>query len=471
MKKTKEKSLKIAQRILSLALTIVMLTAMAIPAVAELSDIIYQPPEIPEAPKGYKNVVVAMRNITNGTRIGENYLEVVAVNEKNLPPNIISDMTDLIGKYVTTSIYEGEYIYEDMLSSVFKAPIDANTVVAPLEKAEEDPIITVTDYIKPNTGTDMSGAIQKLIDKNPGRTLYFPDGEYLISYPLTTSSVSNSVTSFLLSDGAVIKAHKEWNGIKYRNGLICMGSGVASGGTGAVIRGGTLDGNGKADGIIIESGLDSYVQNVDIVNTRIGIDIRSGVDGGDSRWTISGVDILGTGMVGSVGMKVDGGDNLFENMTIYNMHTAVGLLSSNNQFSNVVINQQVDDEMYSSLSVAFSDSGVNLYRNCTVYNCGVAYQVKSESTLTDCSAIWTNEVCKSQVAIKMSGSLTSVISSFTALFCGKNAKTVVFEGSGNSKKKFFLGWRVNESLADDQRYKKYLATPVVNIDEWGNEKD
>ena len=41
--------------------------------------------------------------------------------------------------------------------------------------------VVVTDYIKNDGKKDVSDAIQKIIDNNPNRTIYFPDGTYLIS--------------------------------------------------------------------------------------------------------------------------------------------------------------------------------------------------------------------------------------------------------------------------------------------------
>ena len=46
--------------------------------------------------------------------------------------------------------------------------------------------VVVTDYIKNDGKKDVSDAIQKIIDNNPNRTIYFPDGTYLISKPILT---------------------------------------------------------------------------------------------------------------------------------------------------------------------------------------------------------------------------------------------------------------------------------------------
>ena len=40
--------------------------------------------------------------------------------------------------------------------------------------------------VKCDGKSDVSDAIQKIIDKNPNRTIYFPDGVYMISKPICT---------------------------------------------------------------------------------------------------------------------------------------------------------------------------------------------------------------------------------------------------------------------------------------------
>ena len=40
--------------------------------------------------------------------------------------------------------------------------------------------VVVTDYIKNDGTTDVADEIQKIIDENPNRTIYFPDGVYVI---------------------------------------------------------------------------------------------------------------------------------------------------------------------------------------------------------------------------------------------------------------------------------------------------
>lgn len=71
--------------------------------------------------------------------------------------------------------------------------------------------VVVTDYVKANTGEDLADALQNIIDSNPRKTIYFPDGEYMISKPLCTSSDAKYAVSLNLSNFAVIKATKDWS--------------------------------------------------------------------------------------------------------------------------------------------------------------------------------------------------------------------------------------------------------------------
>ena len=43
--------------------------------------------------------------------------------------------------------------------------------------AEELGYVIITDYVKANTGEDLADALQNIIDSNPRKTIYFPDGE------------------------------------------------------------------------------------------------------------------------------------------------------------------------------------------------------------------------------------------------------------------------------------------------------
>ena len=69
--------------------------------------------------------------------------------------------------------------------------------------------IIVTDYIQPDTTGDVSAVIQQLIDANPNRTIFFPDGTYLLRKPILTPAHPEHSVDLQLSNFAVIKARNK----------------------------------------------------------------------------------------------------------------------------------------------------------------------------------------------------------------------------------------------------------------------
>ena len=71
--------------------------------------------------------------------------------------------------------------------------------------------LVVTDYIEANTGKDVSDDLQKLILDNPHRTLFFPDGEYILSKPICTPANPKNAVHLVLSNFATLKASEDWS--------------------------------------------------------------------------------------------------------------------------------------------------------------------------------------------------------------------------------------------------------------------
>ncbi|MBQ2374218.1 MAG: hypothetical protein II299_03815, partial [Alistipes sp.] len=78
------------------------------------------------------------------------------------------------------------------------------------QSAKQKGYVVVTDYVKANGKKDVSDAIQQIIDSNPNRTIYFPDGVYLISKPICTPADPRKSVSLELSNYATIKAMEGW---------------------------------------------------------------------------------------------------------------------------------------------------------------------------------------------------------------------------------------------------------------------
>ena len=76
----------------------------------------------------------------------------------------------------------------------------------PIPAAALPGAVCVTDYVAAGTGADAADALQAVIDANPNRTIYFPDGEYLVSHPLRTPADPAKSVDLQLANFAVIRA-------------------------------------------------------------------------------------------------------------------------------------------------------------------------------------------------------------------------------------------------------------------------
>ena len=64
--------------------------------------------------------------------------------------------------------------------------------------------IVVTDYMQADGKTDVSDALQTLMDENPNRTIFFPDGEYLLEKPILTPAHPQKSVDLQLSNFACL---------------------------------------------------------------------------------------------------------------------------------------------------------------------------------------------------------------------------------------------------------------------------
>ncbi len=70
--------------------------------------------------------------------------------------------------------------------------------------------VCVTDTVAAETGADVADALQAVIDANPNRTIYFPDGEYLVSHSLCTPADPSKSVDLQLANYAVVKATEDF---------------------------------------------------------------------------------------------------------------------------------------------------------------------------------------------------------------------------------------------------------------------
>lgn len=72
-------------------------------------------------------------------------------------------------------------------------------------------MLNAADYMKNDGTEDCAPALQRLIDENPNRTIYFPDGTYLLKSPVMTPAEPTLSVSLSLAAYAILKASNDWN--------------------------------------------------------------------------------------------------------------------------------------------------------------------------------------------------------------------------------------------------------------------
>ncbi|MBO6220582.1 MAG: hypothetical protein J6N46_01480, partial [Bacteroidales bacterium] len=75
-----------------------------------------------------------------------------------------------------------------------------------VQMAKDKGYVVVTDYLRADGTSDVSDALQRVIDTNPNRTIFFPDGVYLISKPINTPADPSKSVALQLSNYATIRA-------------------------------------------------------------------------------------------------------------------------------------------------------------------------------------------------------------------------------------------------------------------------
>lgn len=198
--------------------------------------------------------------------------------------------------------------------------------------------VVATEHGVPCDGkTDAAEAIQKLIADNPNKTIFFPDGVYMVSRPIDTPAEPTKSVSLVLGNYAVLKATESWveGEAIVRLGAIEKANNINVNGSNYGIYGGIIDGSGVADGISIDGGRETKIENVSIKHVRVGVHIKYGANNGSSDADVSDVNITGNGKVNSIGLLVEGHDNTFTNMRIADVHIGVHLKTGGNSLRNI----------------------------------------------------------------------------------------------------------------------------------------
>ena len=281
-------------------------------------------------------------------------------------------------------------------------------------------------------GGSVSAQLQRLIDENPNRTFYFPDGEYLLSEPIRTPADPRKSVSLRLDPYAMLVAADDFEG----EALVMLGgkdpyNDTHTPGSNYSLTGGIIDPRGKAKAITIESGRETVVKDVSIKNATVGIHIKPGANAGSSDADISSVNIIGTGGVDSTGLIIEGHDNTFTNIRIGFVYTGVHLKGAGNALKNVhpLFYSGYDDY---EKSVGFLDEGGdNLYDYCysDQFCTGFRTTGNQKNIYTNCFTYWYSDAGGQETCFRADGEFNSIVTNMRIGF-KDNTKNCVLKTGG-----------------------------------------
>lgn len=337
-----------------------------------------------------------------------------------------------------------------------------STTNAFASRPDKNGYLIITELIKNDGKSDVSDAIQSVIDENPNRTIFFPDGIYMISKPILTPADPQKSVSLLLSNYAIIRATSDWT---HTEAMIRLGGKDAFNtiripGSNYYLEGGVIDGNKVANGISIDSGRETEVRNTSIKNTPLGLHIKHGANSGSSDCDIHNVDIVGTFNPKSVGVLVEGYDNTFTNMRIGGVHVGFKLRSSGNFLRNIHPLYYGINDNYET-SCGFVDEGRNnWYDFCYSDEFATGFYLKNgQSLYNSCFAYWYSKRGTKHLVFRTDEAFDARVMNMTVGINKHNAtkENVILEaGKPNGKGIFSNLYVYDASVLTDTLHERFM---------------
>lgn len=121
-----------------------------------------------------KKVAIVRFNqmVQEGEQITKNMVDVVEVGNHNLPENVVRNLADVEGKYLTSTVYAGDYILTDKIS---EEPSAENKYLYNLNGEKQAMSITINTFAEGLSGKLKSGDIVSVIAPD-----YLGSGETVI---------------------------------------------------------------------------------------------------------------------------------------------------------------------------------------------------------------------------------------------------------------------------------------------------
>ena len=321
--------------------------------------------------------------------------------------------------------------------------------------------VVATDYAPADGTTDVADLLQKMIDENPHRTIFFPDGEYLLSHSIATPADPNKAVHIRMGNFAILKADKDaWtDGAVLRLGGKCPANDITTNGSNYGIEGGIIDGSGVADGISIDSGRETRITGVSIKNTRIGIHIMYGANSGSSDSDIRDVNIIGNRTKEAIGVLIEGFDNTFTNMRICHTHTGIWCKSAGNSFKNIHPLYGMGNGNYPESRAFVVECGNNWFDYCysDQFAKGFVLTDGVEVNMVNCFAYWYTGNVPFQTAIECEGAFDSLVYGFHAGFSDSCADVALLTGAVEGKGRIYDTYMSDRAMSPADVSAKFTA--------------
>ncbi len=343
---------------------------------------------------------------------------------------------------------------------IFISLIMAFSCVVIGASAEGDGYLLITDFVAVNAGKDVADEIQSIIDNNPNRTIFFPDGEYLVGHPIYTPANPTKSVSLKLANFAVIKATGEW---AKGEAIIQLGgkdpaNDTHTNGSNYSFDGGIIDGNGIANGISINGGRETAVRNVSIKHTVVGLTIKPGANSGSSDADITGINIIGTGGTDSTGIFLEGFDNTLTNIRIGNVFTGVHVKSSGNILRNIHPLYYSDYTDFQNSCGFLVESSNNWFDYCYSDQFAIGFRTtdNGHNFFHDCFCYWYSPNGGTHTAFKSDRKFNSTVTNFKIGFQGETENNVVLSVGEIGGDGSIENLDVSNKMSGDNTYKFYL---------------
>ena len=331
-------------------------------------------------------------------------------------------------------------------------------------------MLNAADYMPSDGSGDCADALQRLIDENPNRTIFFPDGTYILSHPVETPAEPTLSVSLFLSAYAILKASDDWNSDEamIRLGESHRANNIRVVGSNYYFSGGIIDGNGKANGISIDGGRETSIHDVSIKHTKIGIHIKHGANGNSSDADVFAVNIVGNGAPDSVGVLIEGSDNSLTNMRIAGVFIGVKLLGSGTLMRNVHPLYTCNYTDYENSCGFYDATGDNIYDSCYSDHFAIGFYMTKRvryNRYDSCIAYWYSPREKRHIGFYCEGKFNGLVMNAKVGFRGQEAENGILREGEEGGLGVFKNLIVRGEVAEDDPCRKYLEGNILG-DPW-----